>query len=289
MPGSDDPSARSLPAILLAARFVFPCDDRRHADDPNWRAAGRWLVFWGIVIGAAYALVFRSSWRWFGEYQYVRWMPAAAVLAVDLGYCGYRLLAGAANVASRRYTCEVRPDTSLDLPGLVAVVLVAIAKYAMFLSLPIGVWYSQPSVAYEHAAWLDKLGHLYPGAVYRPLILMPLWGRWAISSALSIGRVAPAGSSRLRRMADGTHLAVILAYWLLATALTMVYCSPSGGHLAGGLAIGLAVMLASYLASFVLARRAGGQTEATVTVVGLVAELSFLALYLPVASSIYWY
>ena len=77
--------------------------------------------------------------------------------------------------------------------------------------------------------------------------------------------------------------------WLLAAVLTAVYCGGPGGHPARGSAIALGVLLASYLASFALARRAGGQTEATVLVAGLVGELAFLSLYLPIASSIYWY
>ena len=283
------PSPGSIPAVLLAARFLFPLDDDRHAEDPNWRTAGRWLVFWGLAIGVTYTLVFRISWRWFGEYQYIRWMPAAAVLLIDLGCCGYRFLTGAARIASRRYTCEADTAPFLNPAGLVAVLLVAIAKYAMLLSLPIGTWQSSLSDVGDHAAWASRLGYLYPDVIYRPLVLMPLWGRWGIMLAMSIGRVAPGGSYRLRRMAGGTHLSMILVYWLLAAALTGVYCGGSGGYLARGLAVALGVMLASYLASFALARRAGGQTEATTAVAGLVAELAFLSLYLPVASSIYWY
>ena len=51
----------------------------------------------------------------------------------------------------------------------------------------------------------------------------------------------------------------------------------------------LAVLVAAYLAGFLLARRAGGQTETTVRVAGLTAELAFLSLYLAVSSAIYWY
>ena len=289
MPDSDEPLLGSPPAVVLAARFLLPCDNRRYPDDPNWRFAGRWLALCGLVIGLVYAVVFRLSWRWFGEYQYIRWLPAVAVLAVDLGCCGYCLIAGAANVASGRYVRGAHAPAPLHLPALVAIVLVAVAKYALLLSLPIGRWESVPAGAWDQAAWASRLAYFYPQAVYRPLILMPLWGRWAMMLAMSIGRVAPEASARLRGMAGGISLAAILIFWLLAAALTAWYCSGASGYLARGLAIPLGVLLVSYAVSFWLARRADGQTEATTAVAGLAAELAFLCLYVPIASSIYWY
>ena len=288
-PDNHRSSAASLPAVLLAARFLFPFDERRHAGDPHWRAAGRWLVAWGLLIGGLYALVFRVAWRWFGEYQGIRWLPVAAVLTVDLGCCGYRLLAGSAGIASACRPNAVGSSPPPGLPTLLAIVLVAITKYAMLLSLPLGVWRSSPAGVWVWEHSLARLGLLYPQAIYRPLILMPLWGRWAMTLAVTIGRVAPGGSNRLRAMARGTHLAVVVIYWLFCAAVTTMYCTPSGEHLARGVVIALAVMVVSYLSSFVLARRTGGQTEATVGTTALAAELAFLGLYLPVVSDIYWY
>jgi len=276
-------------SLWLAARFLFPCDDRRLADDPSWRAAGHGLALWGVFIGVTYAVVFGVSWRWFGEYQYIRWMPAVAVLTVDLGFGGYRLLAGAANVASRRYTCAVQATPLVNLPGLIAILIVAIAKYAMILSLPLGQLESSAASAWDHSSVGGWVGLLHPAAIYRPLILMPVWGRWAMVLALSIGRVAPGGSARLEHMARAARLAVTLVLWLLVTALTVWYCSHSYAQVPQGLGISLGVLTVSYLAGFVLVRRAGGQTEATVACVGLAGELAFLAFYLPMARSIYWY
>jgi len=69
----------------------------------------------------------------------------------------------------------------------------------------------------------------------------------------------------------------------------MFYVCGTPQHIARALVISLAVLLGSYLCSFLLARRSGGQTEATVRVTGLAGELTFLVFYLPISSSIFWY
>jgi cobalamin synthase len=90
-------------------------------------------------------------------------------------------------------------------------------------------------------------------------------------------------------MAGGLSLSAVMLWWLGCSALTMLYCSGAGEHLARGVFIAVAVFLTCYLVCFALARRAGGQTEATVGAAGLVGELAFLMFYLPVARAIYWY
>lgn len=285
----DDASSHRIPTLFLAARFLLPADERKHAEDDNWRAAGHWLVFWGVLIGVAYAGVFRGAWRWFGEYEYIRWMPAAVVLAADMGLLGYRLFAGAAAVADRRYIPGPGGLTSVGLPAVTAVVLIAIVKFALIVSLPEGRFQTQIEPGWGRATWGPWLGRLYPEAIYRPLILMPVWGRWAMSLALCLGRPAPGASPRLQQMTSGARLSVVMLFWLLSAALTTWYCSGSSSDLLRGVTISLGVLTAAYCASFLAARRAGGQTEATVALTGLVAEVGFLVIYHPTASSIYWY
>ena len=287
MNGASDPAglpARWTRAALLAARFLFPVTDRSACEETGWPMAGRWLLVWGIIIGAAYALVFRGAWRWFGEYNRLRLAPVAVLLALDLGWCGRRLLLGALRVLGNDgHTDEVAPPAPASPQGTLALVLIAIFKYALLLSLPFGA-------RLQPADWRDVyLGFFYPEVIYRPLILMPIWGRWAIMLALRIGRVAPTGSQRLRLMAGGLSLSAVMLWWLGCSALTMLYCSGAGEHLARGVFIAVAVFLTCYLVCFALARRAGGQTEATVGAAGLVGELAFLMFYLPVARAIYWY
>jgi cobalamin synthase len=118
---------------------------------------------------------------------------------------------------------------------------------------------------------------------------MPLWGRWAVLMAATIGRVAPSGSSRLHNIAEGNSLTMVMLYWLAACAMTVLFCSPDSTHVAWITLIGLGVLMVAYLASFALSRRFGGQTEATVMAVGAIVEFTFLLIYLPMARAIYWY
>ncbi len=266
-------------SFLLAGRFLFPLDEARYAEDAGWRRAGWWLACWGLLIGIVYVMVLHIGWTWFGEYMQLRLGPMLCVLIADVGWCGYRLMSGAAALGPPSNDSR---GSGVTLPVFIAIVLVVLAKYVLLVLLPIGG-------RIPAADWRQYLPYLYPQVIDRPLLLMPLWGRWAMMLALSIGRVAPGESPRLAAMGEGMSLPLVLMYWLAAAGLTVFYVSGSVVDIRLGLLISLAVWLGAYLAAFFLARRSGGQTQASVAAVGAVAELVFLITYRPVASHIYWY
>ena len=271
----------SISPFLLAARFLLPISSDPNDDDKNWRRAACWFVFWGLLIGLFYAALFGVVWKYYGEQQRIRFMPAVALLAVDFSFLGYRLIQGVACVAGKP---RGPASDALTLPVLMAVVFVALLKVGVLFSLPYG------AQTYPAQWWHGSVLHwLYPPVMYRPLILMALWGRWGVVLALRIGRCASGTPKRLRFMAEGYSLRVVIAQWVLLTALTTAYCSAEGRHLPWGLLMSLGVMVGTYLTAFVLSLRQGGQTEASVLASGAVAELVFLLLYLPFASYIYWY
>lgn len=280
---------RHSSAAALAGRFLFLSHDPQHDNDSNWHGAGRWLSLWGLALGVLYAAIFGMFWRWFGEYQGIRWIPAAAIVAVDLAWGGYRLLTGVASLIAHDRTAQHKRNSETDIQVAVTVVLIGIVKFALLVSLPIGTWQTPPAGFGGWEEIFAKLGPFYPRPIYRPLILMPFWGRWAISLATSIGRTSIECTPRLQRMAQGTSLAMILLQWFLGAILTVVYCSGAGVHVARGVVIALGMLLVAYLASFILARRENGQNEATIGTTGLVVEVAFLALYVGLSSAIYWY
>ncbi|MDM8006112.1 MAG: hypothetical protein QUV05_08205 [Phycisphaerae bacterium] len=299
MANAGDPSPSRLHAAVLAAGFLFPADHHlSRPDDPTWRAVARWLAPWGLLIGLAYLFIFRVTWKWFGEYQGIRWLPAVAVLAVDLGFCGHKLLGGMTRLRRRAQSAAASEPPGITLGVLLAVLLVLVAKCAMLLSLPVGnVVKASPSINWylpSQVRWFCP-----DMVIYRPLLLMPIWGRWAIGLALLIGRMSSSEPPWLGRMAAGLSLPIIFAQWFIITVVTTAYCAlvisgnsvfiPSGRTLAYGLVISIVVMVIAYLASFLMARRGDGQTESSVLATGLTAELAFMALYLHLANLIYWF
>lgn len=273
---------RPASALRLAAQFLLPLNSfgapERPTDAAGWSKAALWFPLYGLAVGILYAAVYRASWKWFGEYERLRLLPVALVLMADLGFCGYRQLAATVRLLAGR---APRP-IDLGPPASVAVALAVLLKFMMLLSLPVGA-YPWP------ADWREHLGPLFPAVIYRPLVLMPLWGRWALLLAMSLGRMTPQSPAPLRDMAGGVRLAAMMAWWLATTLLTIAYSSAAITHLAHGVVIALGVLVSTYLASFWMARRSGGQNEDTVLATGLVAEIAFLAFYLPVARLIYWY
>lgn len=304
---------RSASAFVLAGQFLLNaqsetapmmpetscirhhgCLPSHEGEDPAheaaWARAGRWLAGWGLGMGAAYAVVFSLTWRFLGEYQGVRWLPIVAVLTLDLAWFGRRLMSGAVGVCVySRTLCEPGISRSPDTTAPLVVVLIALAKFALLASLPVGTWQTPPTTAWEWPQFVSRLSFLCPPPIYRPLILMPFWGRWAMTLAASIGRPAPEASARLRRIASARLLPAVLGQWLAGAVLTVIYCTGASEHLARGMVLVLGILLATYLASFILARRCNGQTEDTVACAGLVAELAFLILYVFAANVIYWY
>ncbi len=178
----------------------------------------------------------------------------------------------------------LRPEGRRDeeaVGAMLALLLIVILKYAMLLALPLG--------ADESYGWRQRFGILFPRPVYRPLVLMPLWGRWAAMLALCIGRPHPSEPSWLGRMAGGLRLPMILAGWIVCTALTMFYVTESPSNLPAGMVIGLAMLVLSYLVCFMLARRYRGVTRDTVLATALAAEFAFLIFYLPLIRSVFAY
>jgi hypothetical protein len=274
--------------IIAAATFIFPFTAVHVDDDKTWSRAGKWLIVWGLLAGIVLAAVFRGSWRLFGEYQYIRWLPAAAVLTADVAFVGYRFLQGSVRVASHQPDEQLEGQPPLVLPGVLTLGLILLVKYACFVSIPIGRWQVMPPTGLDAPAWWFQIRSLLPAVIYRPLILMPVWGCWAAALALTVGRCTPTSPGYLRAFSRGIGVGTVFLQWVLAAALTAWFCSGSGTYLAQALLIPVVVLLLTYLLSFALARRCGGQSVCTVLAAGMWAEIVFLLTYLTITGRIYW-
>ncbi len=279
-PGPCGGLAAAARAFLQAGRFLLPLDPRPDASGENDRPPGHWFVPWGLLIGIIYAIVFSAGWRLFGEYHRMRLVPTAVLLTVDLAWFGRRLITGSAALFTRRRDAD--DACAVAIGGVLAVLLIVLLKQALLLSLPYG---ARP----QPADWRQHLGVLYPAPIYRPLILMPVWGRWAMMLAASMGRAAPAASSRTVRLTASMGLRAVGAGWVAAALLTFLYIPAPRLYLGHAVLMAVGTLVASYFSAYLLGRRERGQTEDTILATGLAGELSFLLLYLAVASAIYLY
>ncbi len=242
---------------------------------PGGHRAPHWFVPIGLVIGIVYALVFGGVWNVYGEYFGLRLLPAAVLLAADALFFGNRFIRGACSIAD-----DVGGEPARGLrPAVLVFVLWLLVKFALLLALPKG----QP---WSPADWRRHFLFLYPSPVFRPLILMAIWGRWSALLALSLGRAQPGESAAFVDLMARTRLAVVL-WWLVPVVVwTMLYCSLTKNAAAGLLVSGI-TLVAAYIAGVACSWRQGGQTKVSVWAVGAVGELAFLFAYVPFGSRIF--
>ena len=268
------PGRGLIPGLITALRLLLPVRDWPPARSESWSSAVMWLVPLGLLWGLLWAAVFRLSWRIFGEVAGARFMPALVVLLLDAAFLGARQYWGAWRVLCRvtaRRT-EGRSEEGGSLAPMLGLMLILLSVWVLILSVP-----NRPG--YWPADWRATLGlnELLPRPIFRPLILAPIWGRWAMLMAANVGRVRP-GS-----MAEGFCAAVrpslVLGAFVPTAALTAAYCAQFGSPLVG-LIIALAVLGVTHLASTLLGRRLGGQSLSTIFAVSLLAQITFLLAYL---------
>ncbi|MCH7814736.1 MAG: hypothetical protein IID40_12030 [Planctomycetes bacterium] len=249
------------------------------------RASLHWLVPGGLLIGLLYVGLFRASWRVFGEVGGVRLMPALAVWLADGMLFGLVMFLGAAQTVDRwkgrDLAAEADAGRALGQAGLTALFVLLVVKLVLWCSLPEGV-------AGWPADWRRHFNFAYPRPVLRPLILAPLWGRWALILAAGIGRRAPGAGAPDKTPAPPPSPAAVLGWFLPILALTAVYCGRQGRWMIGCI-IGLAVMGVAFLFAVIVSRRFLGHTRFTVLATGLVAEIAFLLCYLAASQRIYYY
>lgn len=258
-------------ALREAAAFLLPIRSGDGATAATLRRAPHWFVPIGLAIGVAYALVFAGVWSVWGEYFGLRLVPAAVLLGLDAALLGRRLLDGA---------CEVSEALGAPTPrerGLRAapltLCLLLILKLAIILTLPKGQTWAPGD-------WRRHLVFLYPQPALRPLVLMPLWGRWGVLLTMSLGRARADETDAVRSLMAGVRLTGVLAWLVPCVVLTEVYCTQEM-NVAVGLLIAAITLASTYAVSVGLSWRLGGQTRASVLAAGAVAEIAFLLAYAP--------
>jgi hypothetical protein len=238
-----------------------------------------WIVFLGLIVGLVWAGVFRMAWRVFGEEtRNLRLIPALAVVLIEVFLTGRRLLAGwvrALDVAgpSPRQPDEPALGGTQSAQAALILVLSVLTQWALIATIErSSPWWPSSQ------DWRHYFNWLYPAPIYRPLILAPLWGRWAILLAACVGRSAADADPTARSLSSLVTPGRLLIAAALPLFLNSIYFSRDGNLLLG-LVAALLVFFITYLVTVLFAYRGNGQTAASMFASGQAAQLAFLAVY----------
>jgi len=287
--GSDDASLSADRGIVprlfagLATSLAFLLPLGRRAEPRSVEAVpdfARWFVLTGFVIGLAWAGGFRLVWRLYGETGGLRIAPSLAIVLLESLFTGALLVLGLARatvvLSGPRSAAPSGLDSSTPLPsvGVLVLFLVILTQFAMILTVRATPgWWPPPE------DWRSHFNFMYPHPIYRPLLLAPIWGRWGILVAATIGRTAPRADILTTALNKSMGPGRLLLHLAAPMLLTAIYCSRSRNYLTGAL-IGLLVFGVTYMAAVAFARRGDGQTRQSMYAAGQVAQVSFLIIYL---------
>jgi len=274
-----EPGSRTC-GLVEAIAFLFPIGDRSDSTRAGaFSLAIPWIVPLGFVIGLVWTGLFKAAWRIYGETAGMRVIPALTIVLMECLLTGPFLALGLARTIDLLAgTRPLRPEsTSNSAPlspvGTLTLCLTVLCEWVLIVSVPaISPWW--PSID----DWRHHFSFLYPAPVYRPLLLAPLWGRWAILLAATVGRTARHADAETMAFCSAMSPGRLLRHAILPLAVTSIYLSRDGNLLIG-VVVGLLVFALTYLICVAMARRGGGQTRQTLFAAAQFAQLVFLALY----------
>lgn len=267
-------------SLARAISFLFSGDAKRVQPIHEVETGGtgrHWFVPLGFLIGLLWMGAYRATWRLFGdpEVTQVRVLPALAVVWLELAFTGRCLATGFVACGFGRVSAEVESagrDAAMARVMLRAC-LAALGLWVLVVGLPDRIgWYA------ASGDWRSMLNPIFPLATYRPLLLAPMWGRWAILLAARIGRPAANADADMRALSAAASVPCVLG-WLMPILFLSAFYVNREGRAAGALLAGLGVLLTAYLFAAIAAQRRGGQDRHSVHACGFAAQLVFLALY----------
>lgn len=299
MSGNANGGAPRWQGLATALRFLLPMRRRREPADSA--AAGRalgWIVPLGLVIGLVWVGGFRAAWRIYGEIATVRVIPALIIVVIETLFTGRYLVLGLARAIDWRFgerpprseangpaisgehsVCtpqlaieSLHREPALSPFGTLTMLLVVLSEWVLITSIPWeSPWWPAPT------DWRFHLRFLYPAPLYRPLLLAPIWGRWGIVLAATIGRTARYADAEAAALCQTMSPGRLLRQTILPLVLTAVYCS-RGGNFAIGIIMSVLVFGVTYLAAVIMAHRGAGQSRQSFYAIGQIAQLAFLGI-----------
>ena len=286
-PGPSESSAATpWQGLLAGLRMVFPVGRNGRALPTNaYGFCIHWIVPLGLIVGLAWAGLFRVSWRVFGETGSLRPVPALAIVLLDCCFTGTFLVLGFARTVdtltgAAPATRPLDRSASFSQIASLALCLIILTEFVLILSIrPETPWW--PSTG-----WRSHFNWLYPAPIYRPLILAPLWGRWGMIVAACVGRTGCNTEPEVRAFVASSRPLHLLTHAILPIVLSVIYCAKGGNYFIG-LKLGLLVFGVTYLASVIMARRGEGQTRYSLYAAAQIAQIASLAVHRALWSEIH--
>lgn len=276
----DAPTSPSrLRGLGHALRYLLPLGFRRVPTDANaFARAVPWIVPIGLLIGLLWAGAFRSSWRVFGETGNTRVVPALTIILMECLLTGPFLVLGLARTVHLLTGLRPRqpdhdPMTPLSPIGTLVLALTVLSQWVLVLSIS-----DAPTWWPSQSDWRHYFSFIYPRPIFRPLILAPLWGRWGILVAATVGKTARHTDDQTAALGLAMRPTRLLRQTILPLVLTTIYFSRADNRFIG-VVISMLVFAVTYVVSVAMARRGAGQTRQSLFAAGQVAQLALLAVY----------
>ena len=272
-----------LRGLWAAVRFLLPVEGPRAVRGTEGRAAAMgaaipWLVPIGLLVGIAWTGMFRLTWRLFGETAYLRVIPALAITLMECLLTGPYLVMGLArtvHLLAGQQPRHAEQDSTAPLSpvGTLTLALTVLCQWVLVVSIPdVQTWWPMST------DWRHYFNFMYPKAIFRPLVLAPIWGRWGLLLAASIGRTTPHADAETGAFATAMRPGLLLLHSLLPIALTAVYCSREHNRFIG-VVMAMLVFAVTFVVAFLMGQRGGGQSRQSMFAAGQIAQLAFLAFY----------
>lgn len=242
--------------------YLTACDARL-ASQAGRRFARSWLGLMGLSIATGLGLVglWGAAWRILGDYGLLV-MPATAAAIGLLVWPMRHGLASLARIIGR--------EGLANRAMVVSVVSVVVMTSLVCLRPD---WYRAEYAMPPVLAWLRP-----DAKIYRVLILMPVWGCWAMLIALQFCRPGEGTDAATRALADGCGPAAAAACMAVPLAGSVVYMHYLGAG--AQWTVPAVTVVAAIATGPILCRLAGGPTRSTLLAGNLLTQLVFLVTFL---------
>ena len=248
-----------------ASYMFLTAGDEQLASQPPERFARVWwgLMLLSLVWGVAAAALYGLAWQIFDDYTGMPLMPAALVTALWVTWPYRRAV-----TALAKSMCggeETRDSSPVEAAAIVVIMAMAMLG---FRDMRHG---QDPTNLDWYLCWV-------PPTMFRPLILAPIWGAWAMLIAPKLCKPAPQTQTAAASMIRGCGSPTMAGCMAVLVTVTMF----AFNMIQWQVTVPAATILAAVVGGTVLCRQAGGPTRNALLAANLLTQIVFFLAYLAI-------